>query len=213
MGTGAFNAAQLDNRSVDIGVSTDQNALIGLIPGDDELVYQNSNGKLEIDFTSDNSGDGINPDSTYQVGAIGQTGADAISTYVDNTKLDPEVSTGDIIYGDAVDNGEPTADTDPAFSIRNQSDNNYNIELYYNGDGVSGVTVLLAGHGPTNDGAAAFAIDPANDDGSGRLGGFPLKAGNKFDISMLIVADEDAATNDSFNNNLVVQAAQEEGDY
>ena len=212
-GTGAFSAAQLDNRNVDIGVSTDEDALIGLSAGSDELVTQDSNGKLNISFNADEGGDGVNPDSTYQVGAIGTTGEDAITSYVDSTSLDPSVSTSDIIYGEASDASEPTIDGDPAFSILNQSDNDYNIELFYDGDGVDGVTVLLVGNGPTNDGAAAFAVDPANDDDGGRLGGFPVNSGDEFDISMLVVADETADTGDSFSEDIVVQAANQEGDY
>ena len=210
MGTGAFSAAQLDNRNVDIGVSTDESALIGLRAGEDELVTQDSDGKLDIDFTSSNGGDGVNPDSTYQVGAIGTDGESAISDYVDE-ETDPAVSTGDILYGGAVESGEPTIDDAPAFSLLNNSENDYNVELFYDGDGVSGVTVLLVGDGPDNDGAAVFDIDESNE-GDGRLGGFPLPAGNEFDISMLVVAETDAATGQSFDEDIIVQAGKEEGE-
>jgi len=210
MGTGAFTAAQLDNRNVDIGVSTDENALIGLRAGNDELVTQDSNGKLDIDFNSNNGGDGVNPDSTYQIGAIGTDGESAISDYVDE-ETDPDVSTGDILYGGAVESGEPTVDGAPAFSLLNNSENDYNVELFYDGSGVSGVTVLLVGVGPDNVGAAVFDIDESNEE-DGRLGGFPLPAGNEFDISMLVVAEADAATGESFDEDIIVQAGAEEGE-
>jgi hypothetical protein len=216
VGSGAFSAATVE-RDVDIAVVSDENGLLGLRAGDTDLVnVGDDSGELSISFDLDNGGDGVNPDSTYQVGAIGDKAAGGIESYVENasTQPDPQVTTSDILYGEAVGDSETTPD-DPAFCVMNQTNTDHNVEVFYEGPDVNDATVLMAGAGPTNDGAAAFEIHPSDDDNSGRLGGFPIKAGNDFCISLLVkVGDVNDIDNvGSFNGQLIFQAGEAEGDY
>ena len=93
VGTGALTAAELGERDVDIAVSSDENALVGLRPGDSDLVDLNDD-QLEISFDADNhdvgaggpgTGDGVNPDSTYQIGDIGDDAIDSLYVFTPRT--------------------------------------------------------------------------------------------------------------------------------
>lgn len=65
-GTGAFTTARQADRPVTVGVQTDPNAQIALIPGDYPDI-QLSNGELELDLTG-GDGEGVNIDSVYTWG-------------------------------------------------------------------------------------------------------------------------------------------------
>lgn len=64
LGTGAFTAAQLGGRSVDIAVVNDADALVGLVPNPEVGSVEIENGELAIDLDDP----GINEDSVYQFG-------------------------------------------------------------------------------------------------------------------------------------------------
>jgi hypothetical protein len=113
MGTGAFSAASMD-RDANIDVVNDATGLIGLVPGDTDLVYETQNpGELKIDFTSDNGGEGVNVNSKYQVGAMFNVG-NALE----------------------VPGNSPTSN--PAFEVRNQSNSTQNLVIDYELTGDSG---------------------------------------------------------------------------
>jgi len=132
-GTGAFSAAQVSGRDANISVAGDDSALLQLIPGHqavtDGTVGENrvrlEDGQLKITFDDSGSeygngdGAGIAPDSVYQVGAISQ-GFPSVTYHEEGGSL-----TDDVLYGDLVDSDEPKESGDPAFVVRNESDQTY----------------------------------------------------------------------------------------
>ena len=115
MGTGAFSAARLDNRVVDISVVNDADGLIGLVPnGDIAGVDDDDGGKLSISL--DNHG--INVDSLYQFGA-----------FVDDSEF-PADQVGDqfdpVLYSDDFD---VEGNFRSAFAIVNQTDRGMDVSL------------------------------------------------------------------------------------
>jgi hypothetical protein len=86
MGTGAFTAAEVSGRDVNINVVDDTNGLIGLEAGESPLVTNTGGAgenELAIDFdpngnsggqlqSASSGGHGVNPNSTYQVGGFGR---------------------------------------------------------------------------------------------------------------------------------------------
>ena len=125
VGTGAFTAMQADGREATIDVVNDESALIGLKAGDTELVSQ-QDGQLEIDFTSDEGGEGVNPNSTYQVGGLGGfdvgnlnevPGAPTVSPSVGEEAIDTET--------------DITEEENYAFKVMNQSGTEQQIEVTY----------------------------------------------------------------------------------
>ena len=68
VGTGAFSTMTSGNRDANVDIVADSDAVITIESGmDSEIVSENSDGELEVDFSSDNA-DGINPGSSYQLG-------------------------------------------------------------------------------------------------------------------------------------------------
>lgn len=223
LGTGAFSAMSAD-READINVVADDAGLIALVPGHE---YTGGSGtvsdayvdmpedELVIDLTGGEEveGEGVNPDSTYQFGAIGDEGGDAIDEYVDggNEYEPPRVTSDDVEYGEAA-GGSTDATQDPAFVVTNQDTTGHEVELFYDGDGVEGATALLVGENGSY-GATTFKVDPADDDDAGRMGAFPLDAGESLFISVLVVTNGAADTDDSFDGDIRIQAGEAEGDY
>lgn len=126
-GTGAFTAAEVRGREATIGVENDTNSLIGLDAGDTEFVTNNGGGgenELLIDFSSDGGGDGINPNSTYQVGGLG--GFDA-----DNIELVPGDPTTEPSVGDVAIDTETEIEEKYAFKVMNQTKSAKDIEVAY----------------------------------------------------------------------------------
>jgi hypothetical protein len=144
-GTGAFSAAQIDGREADIGISGDTGALIQLIPGNndeapdvgsvdpanstvpDDRVFLES-GQLGISFNDDGGGDGVNADSVYQVGAIGNDAADALGDAAS------ALSTATPVYGAGApgSNSDRTTYDDPAFYLVNETNEDYRVEIRFN---------------------------------------------------------------------------------
>ena len=124
MGTGAFTAAELSGREAEINIVDDTDGLIGLEAGSSELVNDEGGAgenQLAIDFDVDGAGDGVNPNSTYQVGGLGGAVGDLT-----------------VIPGDIVPNADEVAidkETDIeeefAFELRNQSGSDQAVELTY----------------------------------------------------------------------------------
>lgn len=127
VGTGAFTAAELDGRTAEIGVVNDSNGLIGLQAGDTEYVTNDGGSggnELAIDFSSTGGGDGVNPNSTYQVGGLGEFDSGNINQVPGAPTTNPSV--GDVAIDTMTDiSGEY------AFKVMNQTDSAKDIELTY----------------------------------------------------------------------------------
>ena len=208
VGTGALTAARLDGRDANIGVSNDSDALIRLVDGDTDATGE-ENGELYVNFDELGSGDGINPNATYQVGKIDSDGMKGIDDFVKGADgVYPAVSSNDVLHQAEVN------EDNTAFTLQNQTDQNLDVEIFYEGDDPGDFgTALLVGEGGSY-GAAAMAIDPEDDDDAGRLGGFPLGSGDKFHVSFLIVTGDGPVDDvDDWNGELIVQAADDDVDY
>lgn len=116
LGTGAFSAAQINDREANIEIASDSDALIGLIPNANVAGVHDDNGELTIDLDED--GSKLNQNSTYQFGYF--------------------VSKNDV----GVDGGFPFTASNPsdrdsdgafesAFLIANQTSNEQHIKLDY----------------------------------------------------------------------------------
>ena len=128
MGTGAFTAAELDGREANIGVVNDSNGLIGLEADPDAEYVTNTGGsgenELMIDFSSTGGGEGVNPNSTYQVGGLGQFDSNNIDLVPGDPTVSPPV--GQV----AIDTATPISD-EHAFKVMNQTDSPKDIEVTY----------------------------------------------------------------------------------
>lgn len=127
VGSGAFTAAELDARDADIGVVDDTDGLIGLEAGSSEFVTDEggpAGNQLEIDFSSDAGGEGVNPNSTYQVGGMG--GIDNLDEVPGSPGAKPAAQSK------AIDTSTPISE-EFAFKLTNQTENPHNIELTYEG--------------------------------------------------------------------------------
>ena len=131
VGTGAFTAAELDGRDADIMIVDDTDGLIGLEAGGSELVNDEGgagNNQLAIDFNVEDDGsavggDGVNPNSTYQVGGLAE-----IAGNIENVPGSPakDTSAADV----AVDTDTNIGD-ECAFKLMNQSGSDQTVELTY----------------------------------------------------------------------------------
>jgi hypothetical protein len=221
VGSGAFSAALIQGRQTNIQVSGDDEALIQLVPGhhnnsdstvSDSRVYLNDNEQLEISF-DDSNGTGINPDSTYQVGAIGSDAQSALNVLPDRP------AQSDVLYGEAVGDSETTAD-DPAFYLRNASDATVDVEIEWTGDTPRDESNI----GP-QDARAAFVSDSENaeaggdpdragfvlslDDASYGMSRFEMDSGDEVGLSLIAVLDDvDPADTDGWIGSLEVRAGE-----
>ncbi|WP_237560350.1 hypothetical protein [Halolamina sediminis] len=152
-GTGAFTAAEIRGREANINVENDTNSLIGLKAGTTEFVTNNGGGgenELMIDFSSGNGGDGINPNSTYQVGGLGGLDSNNIFQVPGDPTTSPSV--GDVAIDTTTDiTGEY------AFKVMNQTNSAKDIEVSYG-----------ANDEPFPDGTRLFLVAyyPGGDDNS-----------------------------------------------
>jgi hypothetical protein len=125
MSTGAFTAAELSGREADIEVANDADGLIGLEAGDTEFV-NNSGGELMIDLSSEsNGGDGVNPNSTYQVGGLGGFDSNNINLVPGDPTTVPSV-------GEVAIDTETDIEGEYAFKVMNQTGSAKDIEIAYN---------------------------------------------------------------------------------
>ena len=127
MGTGAFTAAELRGREANIEVANDTNSLIGLEAGTTEFVTNNGGGgenELMIDLSSDAGGQGVNPNSTYQVGGLGGLDSSNIFQVPGDPTTVPSV--GDVAIDTTTD-----ITSEFAFKVMNQTDSAKDIEIAY----------------------------------------------------------------------------------
>lgn len=128
MGTGAFTAAELDGREANIGVVNDSNGLIGLEAGGSEYVTNtggSGGNELMIDFSSTGGGEGVNPNSTYQVGGLGDFDSGNIFQVPGDPTTSPSV-------GDVAIDTTTSISGEYAFKVMNQTDSPKDIEVTYN---------------------------------------------------------------------------------
>lgn len=229
VGSGAFSAAQIDGREADIAVNGDDAALIQLIPGHfdesdggaggDSTVSNNrvylDNGQLTIDFESDSQdGNGINPNSVYQVGSIGEDANRFDNKY---TGIDED----DVLYGDK------STSEDPAFFLANESDETYTVEIEWQGNAPSDNAGVDQG-----DAAAAFVSDGVDadqvsgdpdaagfvlglDSGGDSLSRFEMGPGDSVGMSLIaVVGDVDPSglsDPEGWEGELVIRAGENTG--
>lgn len=136
-GTGAFSAARL-SRSASVGIANDSNAFIQLVTGGAEGAekrVKRSAGEFQIDFGASGSGNGVNDDSRYQIGAMDDDAAgdqldegtgsatEFKSLYDEDTQ--PSAKPPGTPYA-------PDSDTDQsAFVVRNRSGQLLNVQIGY----------------------------------------------------------------------------------
>ncbi len=130
VGTGAFTAAELEDRSVGVTVADDSQGLVALVAGENDYVNE-TNGELGIDLS--NGSYGVNPNSKYQIGAIPDLD-DETALGVDPLHVGPN-------------------DSDHAFQVQNQSSSEQAIEVEVDMDDCpDDATIYLVGY--TNDNAS-----------------------------------------------------------
>ena len=195
VGSGAFSAAFVGGRDADITVSGDENSLLALQPGYDlggETVSEEfigyENNQLEINLTGA-EGEGVNVNSTYQLGAI----ADDTKSALDSQTA---VDDSEVIYGKESDQWLPEKDTsdDPAFGITNNTDNAVTAQLNWDGSVPSGVRAALVVDGDDigtlGDGSAAeFGLDLVGDQPDSETT-FGIDVGSTAYVSVIIVIDD-----------------------
>jgi hypothetical protein len=171
VGSGAFSAAQIRGREANINVNADDEALVQLIPGQDSAAPGDStvtdnrvfldDGELNISFND--HGNGVNRNSTYQVGAIGE---DQKSYLEDDpfASASPPLSFDDVIYGDGAGSltdsrSDYGVRDDPAFVIRNGTAQDLHLQLSYDNtsapDDSIGALVMAGKDGWANSGGGA----------------------------------------------------------
>ncbi|SMO45424.1 hypothetical protein SAMN06264867_102215 [Halorubrum cibi] len=212
MGTGAFTAAELDGRKANIEVVDDTDGLIGLEAGTSQLVSNDggANGnELVIDFDVDGPGDGVNPNSKYQVGGLGGIGN--LDEVPGNPTLDTTVE--DV----AIDTDSDIEDY-YAFRLLNQSGSDQAIEVEYetNSDFPSEAEVYMVsqyeeGSGDPEQTSSLIASATPDDREASIIYSddtdysTDVDSGKDVKISLLVVVD-DAETDDDLGGNIVVRA-------
>ncbi|MFC6753934.1 hypothetical protein [Halorubrum tibetense] len=118
LGTGAFSAAQVSGRDVDIAVVNDADALVGLVPNPEVGGVHDDDGELVIDLGTT----GINQNSVYQFGLfVDDDSGDAIAGLTPFPKKSNEPSSV----------GDQSGEFDSAFLITNQTNNTYDLTIEY----------------------------------------------------------------------------------
>ncbi|WP_424013429.1 hypothetical protein ACOZ35_09800 [Halorubrum xinjiangense] len=228
MGTGAFSAAQIDGREANIEVSSDENALIQLVPGDevegvtdstvdDRVGYEG--GQLYISFDSDEGGNGINPNSIYQVGSIGEQGQNALQNLDSANDGIPGPTTADkILYGEGEGVDKPASE-DPAFAVRNASDQDYDMTFGIDADEVpqeEEFTAAMVFRSESTGGtdSAAAAAQPITSNPDGFASSMQVNSGDRVFVSILAVAEdvEPSVEGNDLNAELVIEVGEAQGE-
>ncbi|WP_249269066.1 hypothetical protein [Halorubrum sp. Hd13] len=216
-GTGAFTAAELDGREANIGVVNDSNGLIGLQSGTSEYVTNSggSGNELMIDFDPDDDGTGINPDSTYQVGGLGEFD----SGNVDYVPGDPTASPS---VGDVAIDTDTSIETEHAFKVMNQTNSTKQIEVTYdpNSSFPSGARLYLVAYyeegdddGNSSQEEGLVVGDVTNGDNpkassiifADQQYSDPVGAGDEFYVTIIVDVDEVSSSTD-LGGSLTVRA-------
>lgn len=118
-GTGAFTAAQVNERQADIAVVNDADGLVGLVPNPQVSGVHDDGGELTIDL----SDPGINQNSIYQFGFfVEDSEAESIESLSDSSlpfrTVEPSIRDDDDEFGSA-------------FLIANQTGNTHDFRIWY----------------------------------------------------------------------------------
>jgi hypothetical protein len=232
-GTGAFTAAQIQDRDANITVNGDDEALIQLIPGStddyggDGTVEENrvgytDNDELYISFDDSDSGQstanngtgtGINPNSYYQIGSVNDTQLTELRDGIDTSNFDGPNPLDSTLASTT------SVAQDPAFTIQNASDNTRLIELSYDDETTPNpalATGLLGMFGPdatgnfSEGGAAVLALDVASNEVVSDQTTAELAPGEVAHVALFVevgAVDEDGQ-NDDFKGSLRINAGQ-----
>ena len=212
VGSGAFTAAQIDGRETDIAVVDDSNGLIGLEAGDSELVAEDdTSGELYIDFSgaggdSGLDGEGVNPNSVYQVGGITEDEADDAIGFINDDGGDP-FSQDDVLY-----TAESVSDK-PAFSARNNTNSERTIEVTFNPDDDTLEHEDVSVYVVSSSGGFQFAADllADGDEEAGRTAE-DVGIGQALDMSLLVVTGDVDPTVDVEGELIITADEALEGD-
>lgn len=189
LGTGAFSAAQIRDRDVDIAVTNDAEALVGLVPNDDVGGVGLRDGELTIDIGDEDPG--INRNSIYQFGLFAEgTDVDIGGGPFPITTDEPNVMDED-------------SEFDSAFLLANQDGRPIAVELELDiedEDGSGEPAVVFELH--SEEGREELITDS----GSGTVEG-TLEPGESFGVSFLVntVGSEDG---DSVSGAIDVSAGE-----
>ena len=222
VGSGAFTAAQISDRDADIEVSADDDALIQLIPGnevaDDEdgtvgdHRVGHEDGQLFISFDDDEggTGTGINRNAYYQVGSVDDNELGTLQGGIDGGDFSGPNPLDDTLASDT------SIEDDPAFVIRNESEDERLIELSYDEtatpdeEEATGILGMFA-PGATDDfgsgGAAVLTLDPADDGEVSDQTTAELPPGEEAFVA-LFIKTENVDTDDSYQGSLRVNAGE-----
>jgi len=219
VGTGAFSAALIDDRDVDIEVVGDDAALIQLVPGYDEVenstvsgdrVFHDDDEKLAISFDDDEGGDGINPSSTYQVGAIDDDVVAATASQAEQSDLINNWE-DTVLYGPADPAlGRPDETDlvdDPAFVMRNETNTSYRFRMSYDGDPQGDSDVVVVG-ARDDGGAEETFLFSAQGLGAGSTQNIVFPSGGKYSFSLLAIAGDDA-DGDHFDGSIRLEITED----
>ena len=229
MGTGAFTAAQINDRQANIGVSADDEALIQLIPGSEytgtvseNRVGMNDDGELYISFddsssgysSGSGSGAGINADSFYQVGSLNSTQKSELSSGINDAEFNGPNPVETVLASDT------SIVNDPAFAIRNASDNTRVVELSYDAKqspDSSEATGILGLFGPdatgtySSGGAAVLALGLTDGSGNAYLSSqttAELAPGKEAYAVLLVETDDVDVDSEGWKGSLRINAGQ-----
>lgn len=127
VGTGAFNQFTA-SRDADIPITNDSNSLVALRegPGTGEII-QETDGQLVIDFTAPSNSEGIQSNTTYQVGGI-DVGSSQVQDPLDS---DSEAN----VSGFPSPVGGSNAKDDPAIVVQNNSEDKLGVTVEFTPDG------------------------------------------------------------------------------
>ena len=221
VGSGAFTAAQISDRDADIEVSADDEALIQLIPGnevaDDEdgtvgdHRVGDENGQLFISFDDDEGGTGINRNAYYQVGSVDTDELGTLRQGIDGGDFSGPNPLDDTLASDT------SIEDDPAFVIRNESDDTRLIELSYDetetpdeneATGILGMFAPEATGDFGEGGAAVLTLDPADDDDVSDQTTAELPPGEEAFVALFIKTENVDTGESGYEGSLRVNAGE-----
>lgn len=204
IGTGAFTTVQA-NRSVDVSVASDSNALLAFqtSSADNSDYVSTSNGAVSIDIdstfsngTEDSSGSGVNANATTQINDLFKVvnqGTQAAVVYVDPDSISSDNYTwGEDAGGIMID---PQASNRPNGDYTNT-----------NGlaAGVEDDQISLTGNSEGPD-YGAYDND-GDDDAADALEEFVLEPGESFDFGLYVKTDDSVTSDSSIGEDIEIIA-------
>ena len=127
VGTGAFNQFTA-SRDADIPIRNDSDSLVALEQGSGTgVIIQENDGQLTIDFSAPSNSDGVQADTTYQVGGID----------VNNNEVTTPLGADNVanVSGFPSPVGGSNARDDPAIVVRNNSEDDLGVTVDFTPDG------------------------------------------------------------------------------